>query len=57
MYVLLRIANHDILILVALRHVNELPYQGWGPGDGGDLWLLFGGFRGNIRLYKIKTSL
>lgn len=57
MYVLLRIANHDILILVALRHVNELPYQGWGPGDGGDLWLLFGGFRGHIRLYKIKTSL
>ena len=39
-----------------MRHVNELPYQGRGPGDGGDLWLLFGGFQGHIRLYKIKTS-
>ena len=56
-YVLLHLANHDISILVALHYVNELPYQGQSPGDGGDLWLLFGGFWGHIRLYKIKTSI
>ena len=49
MYIFLCLADHDVPILVALCHINELPDQGWGPGDGGDLWLLLQGFRGHIR--------